>query len=81
MRLSCQTTADYHVLTVQDNGLGLSPEQQAGLFTMFRRFHGHVEGSGIGLYMVKRSVENAGGRIEVQSEPGQGSTFRVYFRR
>ena len=46
---------------------------------MFQRFHDHVEGSGIGLYMVKRMVENAGGRIGVQSEQGRGSTFTVYF--
>jgi signal transduction histidine kinase len=51
------------------------------LFTMFKRFHDHVEGSGIGLYMVKKIVENAGGRIEVESQVGVGSTFRVYFRR
>ena len=81
VRLRCHTTAEYHVLTVEDNGLGLSAEQQAGLFTMFRRFHGHVEGSGIGLYMVKRSVENVGGHIEVESVPNQGTTFRVFFRR
>ena len=48
------------------------------LFTMFRRLHNHVEGSGIGLYMVKRMVENVGGRIEVDSQLGLGSTFSVY---
>jgi signal transduction histidine kinase len=50
------------------------------LFTMFKRFHDHVEGTGIGLYMVKKMVENAGGRIEVETHLGEGSTFRVYFR-
>ncbi|TDN40199.1 hypothetical protein A8B98_15045 [Hymenobacter sp. UV11] len=70
-------TADAVLLTVQDNGLGLSTVQQSRLFTMFRRLHDHVEGSGVGLYMVKRIVENAGGTITVQSEPGVGSTFTV----
>ena len=46
---------------------------------MFQRLHDHVEGSGIGLYMVKRMVENAGGRITLQSELGIGTTFSVYF--
>ena len=67
------------VLEVQDNGLGLSPDQQSRLFGMFQRLHDHVEGSGIGLYMVKKMVENAGGTIAVQSQPGVGSTFVVTF--
>jgi signal transduction histidine kinase len=41
--------------------------------------HDHVSGSGIGLYMVKRMMENAGGTITVQSEPEVGSTFTVTF--
>jgi PAS domain S-box-containing protein len=66
------------VLQVQDNGLGLSEAQQNQLFTMFQRLHNHVEGSGVGLYMVKKIVENAGGTITVQSELGVGSTFTVH---
>ena len=81
VRVGCRTEGDYTVLSVQDNGLGLTPDQQAELFTMFRRLHGHVEGSGIGLYVVKRSVENAGGKVKVVSELGVGSTFSVYFKR
>ncbi|MDF7815074.1 PAS domain-containing protein [Hymenobacter sp. YC55] len=68
-----------HLLAVHDNGLGLDLDRGAErLFAMFQRLHTHVEGSGVGLYMVKRMIENAGGRIEVQSELGQGSTFCVY---
>ncbi|GAB3855691.1 hypothetical protein GCM10028822_26940 [Hymenobacter terrigena] len=64
-------------LEVHDNGLGLSETEQSKLFVMFRRLHTHVEGTGVGLYMVKRITENAGGSIEVQSAPGTGSTFTV----
>jgi signal transduction histidine kinase len=78
VRLTCRTQAGYWCLTVQDNGLGLTVAQQAELFALFRRFHDHVEGSGLGLYTVKKTAENLGGRVEVQSEPGVGSTFRVY---
>ena len=67
------------VLEVQDNGLGFDATHQARLFGLFQRFHDHVEGSGVGLYMVKRMLENAGGRIEARSEVGSGSTFRVHF--
>ena len=65
------------MLEVQDNGLGLTETQQAQLFGMFRRLHTHVEGSGVGLFMVKRLIENAGGTIAVQSQPDAGTTFTV----
>jgi signal transduction histidine kinase len=77
VQVRAQPTATHVVLAVQDNGLGLSEHQQSQLFTMFRRLHTHVEGSGVGLYLLKRTVENAGGRIAVQSQPGVGSTFTV----
>ena len=64
-------------LDVHDNGLGLTEEQQGKLFVMFRRLHTHVEGTGVGLYMVRRIVENAGGSIQVTSQPDIGSTFTV----
>jgi signal transduction histidine kinase len=66
------------VLEVHDNGLGLDRAHLPKLFHMFQRFHDHVEGTGVGLYMVKRMVENAGGRIEVHSQLGAGTTFFVF---
>jgi two-component system, sensor histidine kinase and response regulator len=68
------------LLTIEDNGLGLSKDQQAKLFTMFKRLHSHVDGSGIGLYIIKRVIENNGGKIEVDSKEGIGSKFKIYFR-
>jgi PAS domain S-box-containing protein len=65
------------VLEVQDNGLGLSEQQQSQLFRLFRRLHTHVSGSGVGLYMVKKMVDNAEGTLTVQSQLGVGSTFTV----
>lgn len=67
------------IVTVADNALGLSPEQVAKLFTLFKRFHTHVNGTGMGLYIIKRMMDNAGGKIEVQSEEGKGTTFTLYF--
>jgi PAS domain S-box-containing protein len=68
------------VLEVEDNGLGLTlgPAQERKLFGLFQRLHNHVEGSGMGLYMVKKIVENAGGRVEVTSQLGQGTIFRLH---
>lgn len=72
---------DNHIyLIVTDNGLGISPANQPKIFGMFKRLHDHVEGTGIGLYIVKRMVENAGGTIHVESEIGKGSTFKVCFK-
>jgi signal transduction histidine kinase len=65
------------LLEVQDNGLGLTEQEQSKLFVMFRRLHTHVDGTGVGLYMVKRMAENAGGTVRVHSQPGVGSTFTV----
>lgn len=70
----------YNVLEVRDNGLGIKKEHHDKIFAMFKRMHDHVDGTGVGLYIVKRSVENAGGKIEVESEEGKGSVFKVYFK-
>ena len=75
LRATC--ASGQFVLSVQDNGLGLDAGQQSKLFRLFKRLHTHVQGSGVGLYAVKKVVENAGGTITVQSEAGVGSTFTV----
>jgi PAS domain S-box-containing protein len=67
-------------LVVKDNGLGIHKRHHKQLFTMFKRFHDHVEGTGVGLYMVKRIVENAGGKIEVESEEGGGTKFILHLK-
>lgn len=69
----------YIVFSVQDNGLGIKEEDKLKVFNMFKRLHVHVEGTGIGMSIVKRIVENVGGRIEVESQVGKGSTFKILF--
>ena len=67
------------ILTVQDNGLGIDMERFGPqLFQLFRRFHTHVEGTGMGLYLVNRIVQNHGGRLEVFSTVDEGTTFQIY---
>ena len=79
VHISTEKIGSSVILKVKDNGLGLDQDKQKKLFTMFKRFHDHVEGTGIGLYLVKRIITNAGGKIEIESQPGVGSTFKVYF--
>jgi PAS domain S-box-containing protein len=69
------------VLSIKDNGLGLTKTQQAKLFSMFKRFHSHVEGTGVGLYIVKRIMDNLNGKIEVTSAIDVGTEFKLYFNR
>ncbi|MGI4821101.1 MAG: sensor histidine kinase, partial [Janthinobacterium lividum] len=79
VRVHAEQIGSRVVLMVQDNGLGMSEVQQRQLFGLFQRLHTHVEGTGVGLYITKRLVENAGGTIMVQSQPGAGTTFTVTF--
>ena len=68
-------------IAVQDNGIGIYPRDHARIFEMFRRLHteDQVEGSGVGLALVKRIVERSGGDIAVESVPGEGSRFVLRF--
>ena len=82
IKISSEKTSDGTiVISVQDNGLvGIDKNKQNKIFTMFKRFHDHVEGTGIGLYIVKRMITNAGGSIEVDSDLGNGTTFKIYLK-
>jgi PAS domain S-box-containing protein len=80
IKISTNETKDGVLLTVEDNGLGLTPEEKDKLFIMFKRLHDHVEGTGVGLYIVKRIVEASGGKIEVESEKGKSTTFKILLK-
>jgi len=70
----------YVELLVQDNGIGFNTHYAGKIFTIFQRLHHQKDypGTGIGLALVKKIVENHQGSIQVQSELGQGTTFQIY---
>ncbi len=66
------------IVEFQDNGLGIELARFGdSVFKLFKRFHTHVEGRGIGLYLVKSQVEALGGTIYIESEVDQGTKFRI----
>jgi PAS domain S-box-containing protein len=67
-------------LRIQDNGLGIDLHKyKSKLFGMYKTFHQNKDARGIGLFITRTQVEALGGYIEVESEPGKGTTFTVFF--
>lgn len=85
IRVRLQSAEQTACLAVADQGCGIEPAEQRRIFERFYRTELHRDdtagGSGIGLALVKEIVTQHGGRIEVESKPGQGSTFRVFLPR
>lgn len=77
IRLSARLLPHAFSFSVEDNGLGIEPQYQPKIFEMFFRAHEKSKGSGLGLYIVKETIDKLAGSISVQSSPGQGSIFTV----
>ena len=77
IHVSAERDAGGWLFAIRDNGIGIDPEDIDRVFGMFKRLHGsEIPGTGIGLALCRKLVERQGGRIWVESEPGQGSTFK-----
>ncbi|WP_370687435.1 CheR family methyltransferase [Fulvivirga maritima] len=73
---------NYCCITVSDNGRGIDLKNYGNkLFGLFQRFHLDVEGKGIGLHITKSIIEKYGGKIDVSSEEGKGTKFKIYLNK
>ncbi len=80
VKITAKNDHEYDVITITDNGLGINLDRhKERIFGLFQVFHQHQEARGIGLFMVKNRLESCGGRVDVQSEPGKGTTLFLKF--
>lgn len=71
---------DFMIISVKDNGIGIKKENLESIFTKYYRLENAIEGSGIGLYLVKEIVNNSGGKVLVKSQVGKGTEFQVFLK-
>ncbi|MDF3127589.1 ATP-binding protein [Kiritimatiellaeota bacterium B1221] len=81
VEISARRDQNHWLISVKDHGIGIDPQYHERIFTIFQRLHKRdsYQGSGIGLSIVKKIVEDHGGRIQIESQLNQGATFTFSF--
>jgi PAS domain S-box-containing protein len=77
IQVGVKVRAEFCEITISDNGIGIDDDQLEKIFDLFHRATTESQGTGIGLFIVKDTIERLNGSIEVQSEIGKGTTFRM----
>jgi len=81
IQISAYKMGEYHVVSFSDNGIGLDLERYGDrLFGLYQRFHSHVDGKGLGLYLVREQIRAYDGDLTVESTVGEGTTFKAYLK-
>ncbi|MCH7413132.1 PAS domain S-box protein [Belliella sp. R4-6] len=79
--ISTFTQDEFTVIEFKDNGIGIDLKRYRDrLFGLYQRFHSHVEGKGLGLYLVREQIRAHDGSLQVESEVGIGTTFSIYLK-
>ena len=79
--LSADYEDEYLILKIEDNGIGIDLAKHGSkLFGMYKTFHGNEDARGIGLFITKNQVLTMGGKIEVESQVDEGTTFKIFFK-
>ncbi|MFP4091172.1 MAG: PAS domain-containing protein [Cyclobacteriaceae bacterium] len=82
LKLSAKKGKKYDILTFSDNGIGIDLVKYGRqLFKPFSRFTNYASGKGVGLHIINQMLRREGGKIEVESQPGEGATFKLYIKR
>ncbi|MCU0415631.1 MAG: sensor histidine kinase [Cytophagaceae bacterium] len=77
IEIAIDSTQKRTIIEFKDNGIGIEPELTEKIFDMFFQAHDHLQGSGLGLYLVRLAVEKIGGKIQVESNIGKGTHFHL----
>lgn len=77
IHISATKETNQYLFTIKDNGIGIDSKQLKRIFTIFQRLHGRdeYEGTGIGLAIAEKIIQQSGGQIWAESKSGKGSTF------
>jgi two-component system CheB/CheR fusion protein len=78
--IKTELEGDYNVLTITDNGIGITKDEIDHIFKKYKRVNETAEGTGIGLYLIRKIVNASGGKIEVECDSGKGCSFKVFFK-
>ena len=78
--IKTESDGNYIILSITDNGIGIEENKQDKIFSKYFRVENEISGSGIGLYLINEIVKSSGGKIVVESQKGNGSTFKVFLQ-
>ena len=78
--IKTESDGNHIILSITDNGIGIEENMRDKIFSKYFRVENEIEGSGIGLYLINEIVKNSGGKILVESQKGNGSTFKVFLK-
>ena len=77
MRIQAKEIGDWIQIEISDNGVGIRADLREKVFDMFFRGHELSQGTGLGLYIVRNTIEKLGGKIALKSEENKGTTFTI----
>ncbi|SFD88639.1 two-component system, chemotaxis family, CheB/CheR fusion protein [Chitinophaga sp. CF118] len=72
---------DYVLLSVKDNGIGISKHKIETIFKMYRQLNAGTDGQGLGLFLINKIIDASGGKVEVESQPDVGTEFRIFIKK